>query len=273
MMAQFKHNRSLRSGLLLVVIMILLVAGAGLLTRYDPVKQGDITLERYRQPGTEHLFGTDKFGRDIFSRVLYGGRLSLIIALASAGLAVTLGLIYGMISGYFGGLIDTIMMRVLDFLLAFPVIFLLLMLIALFDLSHWALIPIIAFTSWMELARLVRAETLSLKEREYVLAARGYGMRSVPIMIYHIFPHCLNIVFVILPMKIAEVILLESALSFLGIGVQVPLPSWGNIINDGKDVLMSAWWISTFPGLFISLTVLGFHQLGEGMKFALNKGV
>lgn len=253
-------------GIAIVLLMLFSSFFSTMISGYNPDSHGDIVKERYLAPSGSHPFGTDKFGRDLLSRVLYGGRISLMIAISVVAISMTIGALYGSISGYFGGRTDSIMMRILDFLLAFPLIFLIITLIALFKMTHWYLIPLLAFTSWMETARLIRAEVLSLKEREYIMAVQGLGYRHMRILCVHIIPNCLSVVLVTIPLKIAEVILLESALSFLGIGVQQPTASWGNIINDGREVLTSAWWVSTIPGIFITFTVLSFHLISDGIK-------
>ena len=253
-------------GFSIVLIMVITSFFSTTISGYNPDRHGDIVKERYLPPSGSHPFGTDKFGRDLLSRVLYGGRISLMIAISVVTISMTIGVLYGSMAGYFGGRIDSAMMRILDFLLAFPLIFLVITLIALFKMMHWYLIPLLALTSWMETARLIRAEVLSLKEREYVLAVQGLGYNHIRILFVHVIPNCLSVVLVTIPLKIAEVILLESALSFLGIGVQPPTASWGNIINDGREVLTSAWWVSTIPGIFITLTVLSFHLVSDGIK-------
>ena len=265
----FKMRKAI-IGLAIVLIMLLSSFLSTPISGYDPDSHGDIVKERYLAPSGSHPFGTDKFGRDLLSRVLYGGRISLMIAISVVAISMTIGVLYGSISGYFGSRIDSIMMRILDFLLAFPLIFLVITLIALFKMTHWYLIPLLAFTSWMETARLIRAEVLSLKEREYIMAVQGLGYSHLRIIFVHVIPNCLSVVLVTVPLKIAEVILLESALSFLGIGVQPPTASWGNIINDGREVLTSAWWVSTIPGIFITFTVLSFHLISDGIKNSLS---
>lgn len=261
-----KLQKPALAGMVILFTLALTSFFSTFLSGYDPNMQGDILLDRYLSPGWEHLFGTDKFGRDVFSRVLYGGRISLTIALSVVFVSSTIGVVYGMVSGYVGGKVDRLMMRMLDFLLAFPLIFLLIMIIALFDVNHWYLIPVIGLTSWMETARLIRAEVLSIKEQDYILAARGLGFSNTRIIFHHILPNCLSILFVTAPLKVAEVVLLESALSFLGIGVQPPTASWGNIINDGREAMLNAWWISTFPGIFITVTVASFHLIANGLR-------
>ena len=260
------HIRKTTIGIIILLIMLLCSLFSTTISGYNPDSHGDIVLDRYLPPSITHPFGTDKFGRDLLSRVLYGGRISLLIAISVVAISMTIGVLYGSIAGYTGGRTDSIMMRILDFLLAFPLIFLVITLIALFKMMHWYLIPLLALTSWMETARLIRAEVLSLKEREYIMAVQGLGYSNLRIIFVHVIPNCLSVVLVTIPLKIAEVILLESALSFLGIGVQPPTASWGNIINDGREVLTSAWWVSTIPGLFITTTVLCFQLISDGIK-------
>lgn len=269
---RFQKNQRLLLSLIIISVFSIGTFFWGFFTDFDPAWQGDILADRYQPPSAEHLFGTDKFARDVFSRVLYGGRVSLAIGLGVCGIILTVGITYGTVAGYWGGIVDLVMMRLLDFLLAFPVIFIVIPAVAIFELNHWYLIPLLGLTGWMEVARLVRAEVLSLKERDFVLAAKGMGFNRWRILSVHVIPNCLLPVLVIAPLKIAEVILLESSLSFLGIGVQPPTPSWGNMISEGREALMSAWWITAFPGLCIIITVLSFNLLGEGIKGRLKTG-
>ena len=270
--AQYRlwQNKAVVIGLSGVLLLIIVASFSDWLAPCDPLAQGNLLTERYLAPSWDHPFGTDKFGRDVFSRVLYGGRISLAIAVSVVLLSMTIGLLYGTTSGYLGGLVDTLLMRFLDFLLAFPSIFLIITVVAVFRMSHWYLIPILALTGWMETARIIRAEVLSVQKRDFVLAAVGLGLSRVHILTRHVIPNCLTPVMIAATLKVGEVILVESALSFLGIGVQPPVPSWGNIINDGRDVLLRAWWISTFPGFFIVLSVMSFSLLGDGIRSWLN---
>ena len=271
MVNNIKFNKTTIIGLLIICAIFISCILSSVITSKDPNTHGDLVQERYLPPSSEHPFGTDKFGRDLFARVLYGGRISIVIAFTVVLLSITIGVFYGSISGYFGGRIDGFLMRILDFLYAFPLIFLIITVIAIFKTFNWYLIPLLALTGWMETARLLRAEVLSLREREFVLAAKGLGLSHFRVILNHIIPNCLHVLFAIIPLKVAEIILLESALSFLGIGVQQPLASWGNIINDGREVLLSAWWISTLPGIMITLTVLGLHLLGDGIRESVDK--
>jgi peptide/nickel transport system permease protein len=253
---------STKLALAFLLLLIVLALFSQYFTFYPPAQQGDLLHDRFLPPSAEHPFGTDKFGRDVYSRVIYGAKVSLGIAFTTLILALSIGILYGSISGYFGGLVDVVMMRVLDFYLAFPSIYLFIAVAAIFTPSLMMLIALLSFNIWMEIARIVRAEVLSIKERPFVLMAKNMGFSHTRILFRHILPNSLTPVIAIIPLKIAEIILMESALSFLGIGVQPPMPSWGSIINDGREALHYAWWVSTIPGLFIAITVLCFNKIG-----------
>ncbi len=254
------------AALYFLVVLFLATAMSSVISPDDPNHQGDLVISRYESPSFQHPFGTDKFARDVFSRVLCGGRISLSIAFSVVFLSLTIGILYGTFSGYFGGWVDSVLMRLLDFVLAFPIIFLVIAIVAIFRPGLWSLILVLSVTGWMDVARLVRSEVLTVKERDFVLAARGLGFGHLHILFRHVIPNCLTPAIVAAPLKISEIILLESALSFLGIGVQPPTASWGNIINDGRQVLVEAWWISVFAGIFIVLTVMSFNLIGEAIQ-------
>lgn len=233
---------------------------------YEDEKTGDISLEK--KEGYKKVifpFGTDGFGRCVFSRVLFGGRISLQIGILSLIITLILGTFIGIISGYFGKIIDMLLMRMVDTLLAFPRLFLLITLAAIMErkLSFLGIVLILGFFSWMEVSRLIRGQVLSLKERDFVNSAKTIGASNFRIIFKHILPHLKGILLVDSTLRIASLILAEASLSFLGLSVQPPNPSWGNIISDGKDVLFEAWWISFFPGIFLSLTIFSLYLIGE----------
>jgi len=217
-------------------------------------------------PSASHLMGTDALGRDVFSRILFGGRVSLWVGFVAVGLATAIGLVLGLVSGYFGRLVDEIIMRGVDVMLCFPSFFLILAVIAFLEPSLTNIMVVIGLTGWMGVARLVRAETLTLRQRDFVLAARAAGAGTGRILFRHILPNALAPVLVSATLGVAGAILTESSLSFLGLGVQPPDASWGNMLLEGKEVLGIAWWLSVFPGLAILLTVLGYNLLGESLR-------
>ena len=239
-------------------------AVAPLLTRTNPNEQH--LMARLQSPSPQHVLGTDDLGRDVFARMLYGGRVSLRVGLLAAAIAVTLGTLVGLLAGYFGGVTDAVLMRAVDIVLCFPTIFLILMVIAFLEPSLWNVMAVIGFTSWPGLARLVRGETLSLRERDFILAARGLGLSSSRILFVHLLPNLLAPILVSATLSVGGAILTESALSFLGLGVQPPMASWGNILTSGKDYLHVAWWLSVFPGVAILVAVLALNLLGEGLR-------
>lgn len=216
------------------------------------------------------LLGTDQYGRDIFSRVIYGSRISLSIGFLVVLISVSLGTVIGISSGYFGGWVDNTLMRIVDVLIAFPALFLILIIIATFGNSIYLIVITLSFTGWMGVARIVRGQVLSLKEQEFILAAKSLGLSSWRIIFRHLMPNTLTPVIVAATLRIGSIILTEAGLSFLGLGVQPPTPSWGNIINEGRDSLLNHWWISTFPGIAILSTVVCFNLIGDGIRDALD---
>jgi peptide/nickel transport system permease protein len=221
-------------------------------------------------PSWEHPLGTDGLGRDVVSRMIYGARISLLVGFVSAGLACVIGLVLGALAGYFGGWLDTVLMRFVDIMLCFPSFFLILAVIAYLNASIWNIMFVIGITSWMGVCRLVRAEFLTLKQRDFMMAAEALGARPGRVILRHGLPNAVAPVFVSFVLGVAGAILTESALSFLGIGVQPPDPSWGNILTEGKSTIEVAWWLSLYPGLAILITVLGYNLLGEGLRDVLD---
>jgi peptide/nickel transport system permease protein len=221
-------------------------------------------------PGREHPLGTDELGRDVASRMIYGARISLAVGFVAVGIAVAIGIALGALAGYYGGWVDAAAMRFTDIMLCFPTFFLILAVIAYLNPSIWNIMIVIGVTSWMGVARLVRAEFLSLKERDFVLAARAQGVGDARIIFRHILPNAMAPVYVSAILGVAGAVLVESSLSFLGLGVPPPTPSWGNILTAGKDNIEIAWWLSLYPGFAILITVLGYNLLGEGIRDALD---
>ena len=258
-----KHNLAL-VGLIILVPMFLCAVLAPLISPHDPVEPDLKNI--LTGPTWSHPFGTDTLGRDVFSRVIYGSRISLLVGFVSVGIATLIGIMIGAVSGYSGGIIDELIMRFVDLMMCFPTFFLILAVIALLEPSIWNIMLVIGLTNWMGIARLVRAEILSIKGKEYVLAAKAMGFPRRRIIFGHVLPNALSPVYVVATLGIGGAILTESALSFLGIGVQPPTPSWGNILTQAKDNIEVAWWLSLYPGLAIFLTVMGYNLLGEGLR-------
>ncbi|MFO7832248.1 MAG: ABC transporter permease [Desulfuromonadaceae bacterium] len=256
-------NKMALSGAMVVVAMFVLAMCAPLL----PGDPGAMDISRQLQPpGPDAWLGTDDLGRDVLLRIAYGARISLLVGFVAVGIATLIGIILGAVAGYYSGWVDSIVMRFVDVMLCFPSFFLILAVIAFLEPSIWNIMIIIGLTGWMGVARLVRAEFLSLRERDFVMAARGLGASDVRIILRHILPNAISPVLVSATLGVAGAILTESALSFLGIGVQPPTPSWGNMLITGKQTLGTAWWLSVFPGLAILVTVLGYNLLGEGLR-------
>jgi peptide/nickel transport system permease protein len=264
---RLSRNRMALAGGTIVVCMFALALLAPLVAR-DP---GAIDIARRLQsPSWAFPLGTDDLGRDVLARIFYGARISLLVGFVAVGISTLIGILLGALAGYYGRWIDALIMRFVDIMLCFPSFFLILAVIAFLEPSIWNIMIIIGLTSWMGVARLVRAEFLSLRERDFVLAARALGARDSRIIFRHILPNAMSPVLVSATLGVAGAILTESALSFLGIGVQPPTPSWGNMLITGKQTLGTAWWLSAFPGLAILITVLGYNLLGEGIRDALD---
>lgn len=262
------HNRLAISGLVLVLGLFAVALLARWLAPYDP---DFIDLKQVLMPPSPaHLLGTDTLGRDVLSRIIFGARVSLLVGFVAVGIATLIGLLVGALAGYYGGVLDQILMRLVDLMLCFPTIFLILAVIAVLGPSIWNIMAVIGLTSWMGVARLVRAEFLSLREREFVVAARALGASDARLIWRHLLPNALTPVMVSATLGVAGAILVESSLSFLGLGVQPPTPSWGNMLTMGKDNIEIAWWLSVFPGLAILVTVMSYNLLGEGIREAID---
>jgi len=266
--SRFSENRLAAAGLVIIVALFVLSLSASFITPYDPdaIDAWHVLLP----PSSAHWFGTDELGRDVFTRVIFGARVSLKVGFVAVGIAVLIGTVVGLFAGFYGGWLEALLMRLVDIMLCFPTFFLILAVIAMLEPSIWYIMVIIGLTGWMGVARLVRAEVLSLKSRDFVLAARVLGASDLRIIFRHILPNALSPVLVSATLGVAGAILTESALSFLGIGVQPPTPSWGNILTSGKDYIEFAWWLSLFPGVAILVTVLSYNLVGEGIRDALD---
>ena len=226
--------------------------------------------QKLQPPSRVHPFGTDQLGRDVFTRMLHGARISLLVGFVAVGVELTIGILIGSVAGYFGRGVDAVLMRFVDMMMCFPTFFLILTVVALLKPNFWNVMIVIGLTSWMGVARFVRAEFLSLKQRDFVVAARALGASGPRIIFLHMLPNALAPVLVSATLGIAGAILTESGLSFLGFGVQPPNPSWGNILSDGRLYIFDAWWMTLFPGLAILVTVLAFNLFGEGLRDALD---
>lgn len=265
---RFLKNKMAVMGSLVVLLLFAVSLLAPWIAPYNP---SAIDLKQVlAAPSSAHPFGTDQLGRDVLSRMIWGARISLKVGFVATGIAILLGAILGAVSGYYGRWIDAVIMRFVDIMLCFPAFFLILAVIAILEPSIWNIMIIIGLTGWMGITRLVRADFISLKERDFVLAARVIGASDLRIIFIHILPNAMASILVAATLGIAGAILTESALSFLGIGVQPPTPSWGNILTAGKDNIDIAWWLSFYPGLAILITVLGYNLLGEGIRDSLD---
>ena len=264
MVREFLNNKMAVAGFVFITIILAFAIFAPAIAPYNPSSIDAKNI--LAAPSGAHIFGTDTLGRDIFSRIVYGSRISLSIGFIAVGIAVVIGVFFGSIAGYYGGRADSIIMRFVDIMLCFPTFFLILAVIAILEPSIFNIMVVIGATGWMGVARLVRAEVLTLKERDYVTASRIMGASNIWIIVRHLIPNAIGPVMVSATLGIGGAILTESALSFLGIGVQPPTPSWGNILMDGKSTLGVAWWLTIFPGVFIFLTVLAYNLLSEGLR-------
>jgi peptide/nickel transport system permease protein len=266
--AAWRHPQGRTGALLLVIVVVTAVVGPLLLP--DPLAQPDI-LAGSTPPGLGHPFGTDQLNRDILSRVVTGARISLGVALLAVALSMTLGAAVGLVSGYLGGMVDATLMRLVDGALAIPRLFILLMVLAVWErVPVLALILLIGATGWFATSRIVRAEVLRLREETYVRAAEALGARRRRIIFRHLLPNVLGPLLVTATLAVGDVILLEAGLSFLGLGIQPPMPSWGGMILDSKEVLVSAPWAGIFPGLAIVITVLSANLFGDALRDAVD---
>ncbi|WP_436580532.1 ABC transporter permease [Heyndrickxia oleronia] len=284
--ANTKHNHFLRliklllqsktgtMGFIIVFAVVFIAIFANILAPHNPAANnlGDMLKPPAWLDGgsTTYLLGTDNLGRDILSRIIYGTRVSLLVGIFSVILAGIIGILVGILAGYYGGVIDNILMRIVDSFLAIPSILFILVVLAVFEPSIMVLIVVIGFTNWVTYARVVRGEVLSIKEREFVKASKSIGTKNATIMLKHIFPNIISSFIVISTLSVATTIILEASLSFLGLGIQPPTVSWGGMLTDGRNYLATNWWLATFPGIAITITVLGIIFLGDWLRDVLD---
>jgi ABC-type dipeptide/oligopeptide/nickel transport system permease subunit len=254
-------------------VMLLIVASAvcaPLIAPHDPLAvniRHRLAPPAWMEGGTgAHPLGTDQIGRDLLSRVIYGGRVSLVIGVAAVLISASIGVLLGLSGGYFGGRVDWTIMTLVNIMLTFPFVLLALAVIAVLGPSLINMIVVLGVADWPLYARVIRAETLSLREREFVTAGRALGMGHLRVMFRQIFPNLLSIIVVIATLQVARVIILESFLSFLGLGIQPPTPAWGNMLGEGRVYLLNSWWIAAFPGLAIFVTTLMINLMGNGLR-------
>jgi oligopeptide transport system permease protein len=265
-----KHNRAAVVAGWIVIAMTLLVVAGPSASRYafDFTDFANTSIPPSWSTG--HWFGTDTLGRDLFVRTLYGGRISLLVGIVATAVSLVIGVTYGAVAGYFGGRVDALMMRIVDILYALPFMFLVILLMVFFGRNILLIFVAIGAINWLDMARIVRGQTLSLKQREFVEAARAQGVPAFAIIRRHIVPNLLGIVAVYVTLTIPQVILVESFLSFLGLGVQEPMTSWGALVNEGSEELESAPWMLIFPAVFLATTLFCFNFVGDGMRDALD---
>ncbi len=265
---EFLRRRAATIGLVLLVAVVLCTLLADVISSRDPV---DIDLDRALMPPSwDHPFGTDPFGRDVFSRVFHGARISLGVGFIARTISLVLGLLLGVISGYFGGRLDSAIMRCADITFAFPTLLLLIAIMAVVSPGLVSLFVTLGVVGWAAMARLVRAQVLSIKERDYVRAARSSGANHQAIILRHILPGCISPVIVIYTMGLGMTVMAEASLSFLGLGVQPPNASWGRMISSGIAFMRTAPWLTMFPGLLLTITVCSFNLIGDGLRDALD---
>jgi peptide/nickel transport system permease protein len=268
-LATLGRDRAARVAFVALAVIVVAAIFAPWIAHRDPVLQEDVVALKFRPPSTDYWFGTDSYSRDVYSRVVYGARISLSLSFLAVLLASVVGMTVGALAAYLGGKIDTVLMRFVDACLSIPRILLLIVVLSLWRPSVTTLILLLGFTGWFGVSRLVRAEVLSLREREFVDAARALGTGHVRLLVRHVLPHAVAPVLVAAALGVGHVIVAEAGLSFLGLGIPQPQPSWGSIIREGRES-MSSWWLSLFPGIALAITVLAFNTLADRLRAALN---
>jgi peptide/nickel transport system permease protein len=263
-----KRNKLAVVGMVIILALFAISFGAPWIAPYDPIAMNPrIRLE---PPSSEHWLGTDSFGRDMLTRILYGGRVSLAVGLAAVAILTIIGVVLGAVAGYYGGVIDAALMRFVDVMLSIPNFFLLLAIVALFGPSLRNTMLVIGLTSWMATARLVRGQFLAERNKDYILGARCIGASAGRIILRHLLPNAMAVIIVYATLWIAFAVILEASLSYLGLGAQPPTPSWGDMLREGRRYMREAWWVTTFPGIFIFITAMSFNMVGDSLRDAFD---
>lgn len=268
LLGRLLQNRRAVIGGAIVLLFIVTAVAAPLLAPHDAFRQN--TRERLQPPSAEHLLGTDELGRDVLSRVIYGSRTSLMVASMAVVVSLLVGVALGAVAGFFGGLTDNVIMRVVDVFLALPAIILAIALVAVLGSSLWNVVLALGATGWVQYARIVRGLVLSLKEHEHIVAVRALGANAGRIIVRHLLPNTASAIIVVATLSLAHMIVAEASLSFLGLGVPPPEPTWGGMLNTGRRFLRVAFHLSIFPGLAIMITVLGINLLGDALRDVLD---
>jgi ABC-type dipeptide/oligopeptide/nickel transport system permease subunit len=264
----FARNKIALLGLLIVLMMGFGAVFADVVAPYDPIQPH--YQERFMPPGAQFLMGSDEIGRDIFSRLLYGARISLVIGFIAQGVAITIGVTLGAISGWYGGWVDDVVMRLTDIFFAIPGLMFLIVWVTIFETNTLTIFLALGLIGWPSDARMMRSQVLAIKNLDYITAAKAMGARTPRILLRHVLPNALAPMIVLATLGVAGAILAESTLSFLGLGVKIPDPSWGTMVDTGTTYMMTAWWYAIFPGLAIMVTVMGFNFIGDGLRDALD---
>lgn len=265
---KMKKNHLAMFGLFVVIVLILAALFAPFIAPYDPLNQD--FANSFKAPSIHHLLGTDMFGRDNLSRIIFGARPSLTVGIIAVGISVLFGVTLGAIAGYYGGIVDGVIMRITDVAYAFPYLLFTIAILAFLGPGFTNVFIAIGLVSWARYARLIRGQVLSIKEKEYIEAAKAIGLKNPLIIWKHVLPNCIAPIIVNATMGVGDAILVEAALSFLGIGVQPPAPSWGLMLSDSRNYIFSAPWLIYYPGLAIAIVVLGFNLFGDGLRDALD---
>jgi len=264
----FRRSRLAMTGLAIVIVMSTAALLADVIAPFDPVEPH--YSDRLVPPGGAYVLGTDELGRDIFSRLLYGARISLVIGLVAQGVSVSIGIVLGLLAGWYGGWVDDLISRLIEVVWSIPGLMFLIVVVTIFEPTPLTIFAALGLIAWPGQARLMRGQVLVVKGMEYVAAAQAMGASTLRILIQHILPNAIAPMIVVATLGVAGAILTESTLSFLGLGVKIPNPSWGTMIDIGRNYTVTAWWYAIFPGLAIMITVLGFNFIGDGLRDALD---